>query len=226
MRAYVIGVALLFGCGGAEVDTGDDKPPPEDTGEEPVPVDQAQICADYLACLQVADPGLVSTEQELYGELGSCWEDAETAAECEQQCADKLARAADVHIDVPECTSEDPDDAGDVAGRWEFTATATSGDCVDTTLSSYRIVFRSQDPETLRTDLLVTYVAGGVEDTLSFELMCPLTGVEIACDRTPNADASAMVDFYGTYGGDTMTATSTLELAACSIGWELDGVRY
>jgi hypothetical protein len=226
MRAYAFGVALLFGCGGAEKDTGDAKPPAEDTAEEPVPVDQAQICADYLACLQVADPGLVSTEQALYGELGSCWADAETAAACEQECTDKLARAADVHTDVPECTSEEPDDAGDVAGRWEFTATATSGDCADTALSAYRIVFRAQDPETLRTDLLVTLLTGGVEDTLSFEIYCPLAGVEIGCDATPNADASAMVDFAGTYAGDTMTATSTLELATCTIGWELDGVRY
>ncbi len=49
-------------------------------------VPQAPACADYLACLEDAgDRGLAEAEA-MYGQAGSCWVDAATAAPCAEQC--------------------------------------------------------------------------------------------------------------------------------------------
>lgn len=69
----------LAACHGGGEDTG----PP---GTEPAPLEPAQACVDYLACLEAVGSGELELAQQVYGPAGTCWDDATVALSCAQEC--------------------------------------------------------------------------------------------------------------------------------------------
>lgn len=67
---------------------------PGDTGEavEPDPgVHQTGSCADYMACLESADPDEYDRVKDEYGAQGSCWETTESVMQgCDDACEEAL----------------------------------------------------------------------------------------------------------------------------------------
>lgn len=55
-------------------------------------IDQAPVCAQWLACLERSDPDAAADQQTTYGEQGTCWFSGPTAAQtCTAACSDNLA---------------------------------------------------------------------------------------------------------------------------------------
>lgn len=80
-----IGLAGALGCR-PEVET--------DTAP---PVEQSQVCADYVACAAVADPESVEALSASYGAGGSCWaQDQAFADTCSEACATGVDALAEI----------------------------------------------------------------------------------------------------------------------------------
>ena len=121
--------AALLACTGifpegegdtAVADTGSDGP---DAG-----VHQTSSCADYLACIEVADEQEYKKVKDEYGEDGSCWDSTKSKMQdCDAECEDALAALIeDEGADVCEGTGDTGGDTGSTndcsldAGYWLF----------------------------------------------------------------------------------------------------------
>lgn len=224
----VLGVVLAVGCaGGGEEDSGTKVP--GDTDEEPEPVEQAAVCEAWLACLEIADPGVVSTVMDRYGATGTCWVDAETAALCEQECQASLSTMNDVYPDVPECDDGLPDDTGDIEGRWAFTVASTGGDCAGSTITRYDLIFDALDPATMTAEVYSILDLDGTEATIAFDLPCTFDGTAVACDAVTTYGGAVVADLDGTYAGDSIDAEATYEITTdgtCTLTAAMSGARY
>ena len=114
----------LFACAGLiPPEPAVDDEPAGDTGStvEPDPgVHQTVSCADYMACLESADPDEYDNVKGEYSEEGSCWETTESVMQrCDDECEEALN-------ELIEAEGEDVcDGAIDTGGD-----TGSSGDCV------------------------------------------------------------------------------------------------
>lgn len=91
------------------------------TGGGPIP--PAQACLDFLACAGAATPDQLPQFDMAFGPDSQCWQSADIAQMCADQCAMSLGEFATLYPDVPECggggntSNSTTNDTGPV-GEW------------------------------------------------------------------------------------------------------------
>lgn len=182
-----------------------------DTGGSTGPEDgvhQTSSCADYLACLEEADPDEYDDVKGKYGESGSCWESTrekmqDCDAECETAYNDLIESEGSGVCDSPEDTGDTGGgggggcalDAGNYGSEWQvYEDSCAIGDYLPTNI----VVECSGQNMTITMELL------------GIPLPCTSDGRDFTCEESG--------DFYvgiaGRASSDGTSADTSVQLDA------------
>jgi hypothetical protein len=122
------GLFVLFSLGcGFLGKTGDDTDTTDTNDVEPL--DQSEVCADYLDCVAAADPDSFPDLQDTYGPAGDCWTQGEDVAEdCTTACQAAVEDLARSYPTENGCEDYAPDYALD-DGTYAFSLSMEDDGC-------------------------------------------------------------------------------------------------